>query len=91
MLDIALNGACHLIERLLDHCRETATRFAMAWIEAGAHATPSGNLHQVPTLVVSPVTTAGGLSLIRCMIGAFRAHGKVIAHHICGNVASILG
>ncbi len=45
-------GKPHLIERLLDYCREQQ-RAAMAQIEAGAHRPLSGNLHQGPD-VVSP-------------------------------------
>jgi len=90
MLDIALNEKPHLIERLLDYCRETATRFAMAQIEAGAHATSIGESPSGPDVVSPRHYRRWAFPHQVRMIGAFRAQGKVIAHHICGNVASIL-
>ena len=53
MIDIAMGEQPDLINKLLDYCRQTATRFAMAQIEAGAHATSIGESPSGPD-VLSP-------------------------------------
>ncbi len=90
MLDIALNEQPALIERLLDYCRETATRFAMAQLEAGAHATSIGESPSGPDVVSPRHYRRWAFPQQKRMIDGFRARGQVIAHHICGNVGPIL-
>ena len=90
MLDIALNERPDLIHRLLDYCRQTATRFAMAQLEAGAHATSIGESPSGPDVLSPRHYRQWAFPYQKRMIDEFRAQGKIIAHHICGNVVPIL-
>lgn len=90
MLDIALNEQPALIARLLDYCRETATRFAMAQLEAGAHATSIGESPSGPDVLSPRHYRKWAYPHQKAMIDTFRARGHLIAHHICGNVVPIL-
>ncbi len=90
LLDIALNEQPELIARLLDYCRATATRFAMAQLEAGAHATSIGESPSGPDVLSPRHYRRWAYPAQRAMIEEFLSGGKLIAHHICGNVESIL-
>ncbi len=90
MLDIALNEQPELIHRLLDYCRETATRFAMAQLEAGAHATSIGESPSGPDVLSPRHYRQWAFPYQKQMIDDFKAEDKLIAHHICGNVVPIL-
>lgn len=90
MLDIALNEQPQQIHKLLDYCRETATRFAMAQLEAGAHATSIGESPSGPDVLSPRHYRQWAFPYQKQMIDAFTAHDKFIAHHICGNVIPII-
>ena len=90
MLDIGLNEQPELIRLLLDYCRETATRFAMAQIDAGAHATSIGESPSGPDVLSPRHYRKWAFPQQKRMVAEFRAQGRVIAHHICGNVVPIL-
>jgi uroporphyrinogen decarboxylase len=90
LLDVALNEQPELIARLLDYCRETATRFAMAQLDAGAHATSIGESPSGPEVLSPRHYRRWAYPAQRAMIARFLQEDKLIAHHICGNVEAIL-
>lgn len=90
MLDIAMNEEPDRINALLDYCRQTATRFAMAQLEAGAHATSIGESPSGPDVLSPRHYRQWAFPHQKRMIDDFKAQGKIIAHHICGNVVPIL-
>jgi MtaA/CmuA family methyltransferase len=90
MLDIALNEEPDRIHALLDYCRQTATRFAMAQLEAGAHATSIGESPSGPDVLSPRHYRQWAFPHQKRMIDEFKAQDKLIAHHICGNVVPIL-
>ena len=90
MVDIALNEQPDLIYKLLDYCRQTATRFAMAQLEAGAHATSIGESPSGPDVLSPRHYRKWAFEHQKRMIAEFKAQGKLIAHHICGNTVPIL-
>jgi MtaA/CmuA family methyltransferase len=90
MLDIGLNEQPDLIHQLLDYCRRTATRFAMAQLEAGAHATSIGESPSGPDVLSPRHYRTWAYPYQKRMIAEFNAQDKLIAHHICGDVVPIL-
>ena len=90
MLDIAANEQPALIHRLLEHCRQVATRFATAQLAAGAHATSIGESPSGPELLSPRHYRMWAYPYQKRMIAEFADQGKLIAHHICGNVVPIL-
>jgi MtaA/CmuA family methyltransferase len=90
MLDIAMNEQPELINQLLDYCRRTATRFAKAQLEAGAHATSIGESPSGPDVLSPRHYRQWAYPHQAAMISDFTSQGQIIAHHICGNVVPIL-
>jgi MtaA/CmuA family methyltransferase len=90
MLDIALNEQPAQIHKLLDYCRETATRFARAQLAAGAHATSIGESPSGPDVLSPKHYRQWAFPYQKRMIDAFNGRGDIIAHHICGNVIPII-
>ncbi|MBN2392112.1 MAG: uroporphyrinogen decarboxylase family protein [Anaerolineae bacterium] len=90
MIDIATNEKPDLIHKLLDYCRQTATRFALAQLEAGAHATSIGESPSGPDVLSPRHYRKWAFPHQQRMIAEFKAQGKLIAHHICGNTVPIL-
>ncbi|MBN1873724.1 MAG: uroporphyrinogen decarboxylase family protein [Anaerolineae bacterium] len=90
MIDIAMDKKPDLIDQLLDYCCKTATRFAMAQLEAGAHATSIGESPSGPDVLSPRHYHKWAFPHQKRMIDAFKAQGKLIAHHICGNTVPIL-
>jgi uroporphyrinogen-III decarboxylase len=90
MLDIAMNEEPALIDQLLDYCRETAIRFAIAQLEAGAHATSIGESPSGPDVLSPRHYRRWAFPHQKRMIDDVKARGRIIAHHICGDVVPIL-
>jgi uroporphyrinogen decarboxylase len=90
LLDIALNEQPELIARLLDYSRKMATRFAMAQLEAGARITSIGESPSGPDVLSPRHYRRWAFPTQRAMIEEFLVEGKLISHHICGNVERIL-
>ncbi len=90
MIDIAMGEQPELIHKLLDYCRQTATRFALAQLEAGAHATSIGESPSGPDVLSPRHYRAWAFPHQKRMIDEFKAQGHLIAHHICGNTVPIL-
>jgi MtaA/CmuA family methyltransferase len=90
MIDIAMGEQPEQINKLLDYCRQTATRFAMAQLEAGAHATSIGESPSGPDVLSPRHYRQWAYPHQKRMIDAFKTQNKLIAHHICGNTIPII-
>lgn len=90
MLAIALGEQPELVHQLLDYARRVATRYAFALIEAGGRSTSIGEPIAGPDLLSPRHYRQYAYVHEKRMVEELKAHGIVLANHICGNTAPIL-
>lgn len=90
MLAIALGEQPELVHRLLDFSRQVATRYALALIEAGGRSTSIGEPIAGPDLLSPRHYRQYPLIHEKRMVDELKAHGIILANHICGNTVPIL-
>jgi MtaA/CmuA family methyltransferase len=90
MVDIGLAEQPALIRQVLDFSRRVATRYAYALIECGGHSTSIGESVSGPDMLSPTHYRQYAWEYQRQMVDELRAHGIVLAIHICGNTNAIL-
>ena len=90
MNDIALGESLELIDQLLDYCRKVVTRYAMAQIEQGAHATCIGESLSSPEVVSPRHYERFAYWNVRRLVTDLRRLNIILAYHVCGNTTPII-
>jgi uroporphyrinogen decarboxylase len=90
LLDIALNEKPDQIHQLLDFCRQVCTRYAMAQIEQGAHATSIGDSPSGPDVISPKYYRQFAYPHVQKMVSDLKAQDIILAYHICGNSTPII-
>lgn len=90
MLDIAYNDQPEQIHKLLDFCRQAATRYCLAQIEQGAHATSIGDSPSGPDLISPHHYEMFAYPYVKQMVSDLKRQNVRMAYHICGNSTPII-
>jgi len=77
------------IFRLLDYCREVATRYALALMETGAHSTSIGEPVAGPDVISPRMYRKYAWRFEKQMVDDLKNHGIILHNHICGNTIPI--
>jgi MtaA/CmuA family methyltransferase len=90
LVAVALGEQDELVHRLLEYCRRVATRYAFALIEAGGRSTSIGEPFAGPELMSPRHYRKFALPHEKAMVDELKAHGIILANHICGNTIPII-
>ena len=90
MLDIALDEQPQKIHQLLDFCRQVVTRFCLAQIEQGAHATSIGDSPSGPDLISPRTYKRYAYPYVKQLVTDLHSRDVLLAYHICGNSTPII-
>jgi MtaA/CmuA family methyltransferase len=90
LIDMALGEKDEYIYRLLDYCRQVATRYALALMETGAHSTSIGEPVAGPDVISPKMYRKFPWRFEKQMADELKAKGIILHNHICGNTAPIL-
>ena len=90
LLDIALNEKPDQIHQLLDFCRQVCTRYAIAQIEQGAHATSIGDSPSGPDVISPKYYRQFAYPHVQKLVSDLKAQNIILAYHICGNSTPII-
>jgi uroporphyrinogen decarboxylase len=90
MMDLALGEQTDKIHQLLDFCRQVTTRYALAQIEAGGHATSIGESPSGPDLLSPRYYRLYAYPHVKKLVDDLKAKGILLAYHICGNATPII-
>jgi uroporphyrinogen decarboxylase len=90
MLDIALNEQPEKIMRLLDFCCQVTTRYCLAQIEQGAHATSIGDSPSGPDVISPRAYRKYAQPFVTKLVHQLKSHNIRLAYHICGNATPII-
>ncbi len=90
MMDLMDEENAEHVHRLLDFCRQAATRFALAQKQAGAHATSIGDAFAGPNLISPELYRRFALEPEKLMAKEVQAAGIPFSLHICGNTNKII-
>jgi uroporphyrinogen decarboxylase len=90
MMDIALGENPEQIHKLLDFCRQTVLRYALAQMEQGAHCTSIGDSPSGPDLISPEDYRKYAYPYVKQLVSDLHAKGIKLAYHICGNATPII-
>jgi MtaA/CmuA family methyltransferase len=90
LLDIALNEKPDQIDQLLDFCRQVCTRYAVAQIEQGAHATSIGDSPSGPDVISPKYYRQFAFPHVQKLVSDLKTQNIILAYHICGNSTPII-
>lgn len=90
MMDLMGEENAEPIHRLIDFCREAVTRFALAQLAAGAHATSIGDALAGPNLISPELYRRFAQEPQRRLMAEVQAGGRPCSLHICGNTNRII-
>lgn len=90
MIEIATGEKHELIHRLIDFCRQVATRYATALIASGARSTSIGESYSGPELMSPRHYRKYAAPQQKKMTDDLKSRGIILHNHICGNTAPIL-
>jgi uroporphyrinogen decarboxylase len=88
MVSIAL-GETEGVQALLSYCREVTTRYAYALLDAGGRSTSIGEPLSGPGLISPKDYRLYALPQQRQLVDDVKAHGGIVANHICGDTGLI--
>jgi MtaA/CmuA family methyltransferase len=88
MMAIAMDEAAG-VEALLTYCRKVTTRYALALLDAGGRSTSIGEPVSGPSLISPKDYRRFAMPQQRQLVDDVRAHGGIVANHICGNTIPI--
>ena len=90
LMDLALGEQPERVHKLLDFCRQVTTRYALAQIEQGAHATSIGDSPSGPDLLSPQHYRQYAYPHVKRLVADLQAQGIKLAYHICGNATPII-
>ena len=90
MMDLMDESKHAAIHRLIDFCRQAATRFAQRPAGGRAHATSIGEAFAGPNLVSPDTYRRFALEPQTALVEEVQAGGIPVALHICGNTNTIV-
>jgi MtaA/CmuA family methyltransferase len=88
MVSIAM-GESDGVQALLTYCREVTTRYAYALLDAGGRSTSIGEPLSGPGLISPDYYRQYALPHQRQLVDDIKAHGGIVANHICGDTIMI--
>jgi len=88
MMAIA-TGEVEGVNRLLDYTRQVTTRYALALLDAGGRSTSIGEPVSGPSLISPKDYRRFAMPQQRRLADDIKAHGGIVANHICGNTIPI--
>lgn len=90
LIDMAMGEKDEYIYRLLDYCREVATRYAYALMDTGAHSTSIGEPVGGPDVISPKMYRKYPWRFEKRMVDDLKQHGIILHNHICGNTIPIV-
>lgn len=90
LIEMALGEKDEYIFKLLDYCRQVATRYALALMETGAHSTSIGEPVAGPDVISPKMYRKYAWRFEKQMVDELKQHGIILHNHICGNTLPIL-
>jgi uroporphyrinogen decarboxylase len=90
LIDMASGDKDEYVFRLLDYCREVATRYALALMATGAHSTSIGEPVAGPDVISPAMYRKYPWRFEKQMADDLRASGIILHNHICGNAIPIV-
>ena len=89
MMDLMMEDK-HLIDDVLEYCRQVSLAFAKAQKDAGAHATSIGDALAGPNLISPQMFREFALEPERQLTQEVQAYGIPFSIHICGDSTGII-
>ena len=90
LIDMASGEKDEYVYRLLDFCRQVATRYAFALMATGAHSTSIGEPVAGPDVISPGMYRKYPWRFEKQMADELRAAGIILHNHICGNAIPIV-
>jgi uroporphyrinogen decarboxylase len=90
MMDLALGEQLEQVHKLLDFCRQTTFRYALAQMEQGAHCTSIGDSPSGPDLISPEYYRQYAYPHVKRLVRDLEAKGVRLSYHICGNATPII-
>jgi uroporphyrinogen decarboxylase len=90
LVDMAIGEKDEYIFKLLDYCRQVATRYAFALMETGAHSTSIGEPVAGPDVISPKMYRKYAWRFEKQMVDELKQRGIILHNHICGNTVPIL-
>lgn len=88
IMDIATRERLDLVHRVLEFCKKTVTRYALAQMEQGAHGTSIGEFG--PDIIGPKAYREFAFPYDREFISELKGHGIPVALHICGDAGPVV-
>ncbi|KUO53079.1 MAG: hypothetical protein APF76_14910 [Desulfitibacter sp. BRH_c19] len=90
LMDLLAPEKRELLDRLLEICTLATTKFALAQLEAGAHATSMGESLAGPDLISPKMYEEFAQPYEKRVVDAVKEKNGIISLHICGNSTGII-